>query len=98
MSKVQDSNVSFLLTLSVSLLVVTVLTFALPNPPFIAQQLGLSTAASLGLAQALKTVGTVATAITVIGTFTGVGTIGSSLAAVILHKVKKEGAKKAAAF
>lgn len=98
MSKVQNSNVSFLLALSVSLLAVTIIMFTLPNAPFIAQQLGLSTAASLGLAKALETVGNVATALTIIGTFTGVGTIGSSLAAVILQKVKKEGAKKAAAF
>lgn len=91
-------NLKFWTILSFSLLVVSVIALTFSNAPFIAANLGLSSGASLTLAKTLDSVSSVATALSIIGVFTGVGTIGSALTATILAVIKKKGVAKGAAF
>ncbi|MBY8911992.1 uberolysin/carnocyclin family circular bacteriocin [Bacillus sp. YC2] len=96
MVKVKDSK--FYALLSVSLFAVTLGALILGNGPLIAAQLGLSTATAATIVNFLDGVSSVTTVITIIGMFTGVGTIGSAFAATVLTLIKKQGKAKAAAF
>ncbi|MCY7749228.1 uberolysin/carnocyclin family circular bacteriocin [Bacillus inaquosorum] len=96
MVKVKDSK--FYALLSVSLFAVTLLALAIGNGPLIAAQLGLSTGTAATIVNFLDGVSSVATVISIIGMFTGVGTIGSAFAATVLTILKKQGKAKAAAF
>jgi circularin A/uberolysin family circular bacteriocin len=96
MAKAKDSK--FYALLSLSLFAVTLVALAIGNGPLIAAQLGLSTGTAATIVNFLDGVSSVATVITIIGMFTGVGTIGSALAASVLTILKKQGKAKAAAF
>jgi circularin A/uberolysin family circular bacteriocin len=93
---VKDSK--FYVLLAGSLFAVTVLALFIGNAPLIAAQFGLSTATAATIVNFLDATSSVATVISIIGIFTGVGTIGSATAAVILTLIKKQGKAKAAAF
>lgn len=84
--------------LSALLFAVTLLALSIGNMPLIAAQLGLSTTTAIAIVNLLSVGSSVAWVITVIGMFTGVGTIGSAFAASVLMLIKKQGKAKAAAF
>ncbi|GAQ19918.1 membrane protein [Oceanobacillus picturae] len=94
----QRRSAKFYALLSVSLFLVTLLALSIGNVSFIAAQLGLSTTTSIAIVNLLSVGSTVAWVITVIGMFSGVGTIGSAFAATVLTLMKKHGKAKAAAF
>jgi circularin A/uberolysin family circular bacteriocin len=96
MAKAKDSK--FYALLSLSLFAVTLAALVIGNGPLIAAQLGLSTATAWTVVNFLDGVSSVATVISIIGMFTGVGTIGSAFAATLLAILKKQGKAKAAAF
>nr|WP_277717620.1 uberolysin/carnocyclin family circular bacteriocin [Priestia flexa]WEZ10396.1 uberolysin/carnocyclin family circular bacteriocin [Priestia flexa]WEZ10406.1 uberolysin/carnocyclin family circular bacteriocin [Priestia flexa] len=96
MTNVKDSK--FFVLLAGCLLAVTVLALSIGNAPLIAAQLGVSTATAATVVNFLSAASSVATVISIIGVFTGVGTIGSAMAATILTIIKKQGKAKAAAF
>lgn len=91
-------SVSFWTILSIAFFAATAIALTLANAPFIAANLGVSSATAYNMANALNNISNVATALTIIGTFTGVGTVGSGVAATILAILKKKGVAKAAAF
>lgn len=84
--------------LSISLFIVTLLALAIGSMSLISGQLGLSTTTSIAIVNLLDVGSSVATVITIIGLFSGVGTIGSAFAATVLTILKKQGKAKAAAF
>ncbi|PEP89739.1 uberolysin/carnocyclin family circular bacteriocin [Bacillus toyonensis] len=84
--------------MSVFLFAATLVALAIGNGPLIAAQLGISTGTAATVVNFLDGVSSVATVITIVGMFTGVGTIGSALAATVLTMIKKQGKAKAAAF
>lgn len=84
--------------LSAVLLAITMLALAIGNGALIAAQLGLSTGTAATVVNFLDAFSTVSYVITIIGIFTGVGTISSALAATVLTILKKQGKAKAAAF
>ncbi|MCP2034189.1 circularin A/uberolysin family circular bacteriocin [Planomicrobium sp. HSC-17F08] len=96
MTLTKDSK--FYALLSMCLLVMTLAALMIGNSALIAAQLGISTGAAATVVAFLDTWSSVATVITVIGVFTGVGTIGAGVAATILTILKKQGKAKAAAF
>ncbi|MBW4854124.1 uberolysin/carnocyclin family circular bacteriocin [Bacillus safensis] len=96
MTKATDSK--FYALLSLSLLAVTLVALVIGNGSLIAANLGVSTGTAATVVNFLDTWSSVATVITIVGVFTGVGTIGSGVAATILAILKKEGKAKAAAF
>ena len=96
MVKAKDSK--FYALISATLLAVTLLALAIGSAPLIAAQLGLSTATAATIVNFLDAFSSVAYVITIVGIFTGVGTIGSAMAATILTILKKQGKAKAAAF
>lgn len=93
-----NKSTKFYALLSLSLFAVTLVALMIGNGPLIAAQLGVSTTAAAIVVKFLDTWSTVATVITVVGIFTGVGTISSGIAAAILTVLKKKGKAKAAAF
>jgi circularin A/uberolysin family circular bacteriocin len=96
MVNVRDSK--FYVLLSASLLGVTLLALVIGTGPLIAAQLGLSTATSATIVSFLDAFSTVSYVVTIIGLFSGVGTITSAFAATVLTILKKKGKAKAAAF
>ncbi|MDQ6468833.1 uberolysin/carnocyclin family circular bacteriocin [Exiguobacterium acetylicum] len=93
-----NKSTKFYALLSLSLFAVTLVALMIGNGPLIAAQLGVSTGTAATVVKFLDTWSSVATVITIVGVFTGVGTIGSGIAATILTILKKQGKAKAAAF
>ena len=93
-----SKDIKFYSTLTVSLFILTALMLTISSAPFIASQFGLSTGAATALVNFLSAYQTVATVASIVGVFTGVGTIGSATASTILYLLKKKGKAKAAAF
>ncbi|MEI4790584.1 uberolysin/carnocyclin family circular bacteriocin [Bacillus sp. FJAT-53060] len=79
MTKATDSK--FYALLSLSLLAVTLVALVIGNGSLIAANLGVSTATAATVVNFLDTWSSVATVITIVGVFTGVGTISSGVAA-----------------
>ncbi|ALM27578.1 uberolysin/carnocyclin family circular bacteriocin [Bacillus altitudinis] len=96
MTKATDSR--FYVLLSLSLLAVTSVALVIGNGSLIAANLGVSTGTAFTIVNFLDTWSSVATVITIVGMFTGVGTISAGVAASILAILKKKGKAKAAAF
>ncbi|MDM5321785.1 uberolysin/carnocyclin family circular bacteriocin [Bacillus pumilus] len=96
MTKATDSK--FYALLSLSLLAVTLVALVIGNGSLIAANLGVSSGTAFAMVNFLDAWSSVATVITVVGMFTGVGTISAGVAATILAILKKKGKAKAAAF
>ncbi|MFP7239943.1 uberolysin/carnocyclin family circular bacteriocin [Bacillus altitudinis] len=96
MTKATDSK--FYALLSLSLLVVTLIALVIGNGSLIAANLGVSTGTAFTIVNFLDAWSSVATVITIVGMFTGVGTISAGVAASILAIIKKKEKSKAAAF
>ena len=95
---VREKGYKFYALLSVVLFAIAAISFTIGNTPLIAAQLGLSTGTAIALVNLLDNITSVATALTIIAAFTGVGTIGSAVAVSVLAILKKKGKAKAAAF
>lgn len=96
MIKATDSK--FYALLSLLLLAVTLVALVIGNGSLIAANLGVSSGTAFAMVNFLDAWSSVATVITVVGMFTGVGTISAGVAATILAILKKKGKAKAAAF
>ncbi|APT51232.1 circular bacteriocin, circularin A/uberolysin family [Bacillus sp. Nf3] len=96
MTKATDSK--FYALLSLLLLAVTLGALVIGNGSLIAANLGVSSGTAFAMVNFLDAWSSVATVITVVGMFTGVGTISAGVAATILAILKKKGKAKAAAF
>ena len=95
---VREKGYKFYALLSVVLFAIAAISFTIGNTPLIVAQLGLSTGTAIALVNLLDNISSVVTALTIIAAFTGVGTIGSAVAASVLAILKKKGKAKAAAF
>lgn len=83
---------------SVGLAVVGAFLTAIFVSPQLASTLGISTGSAATVVKFLSIYSSITFVITIIGIITGVGSIGSGIAATVLYLLKKKGKAKAAAF
>ncbi|GAA0308599.1 circularin A/uberolysin family circular bacteriocin [Gracilibacillus halotolerans] len=84
--------------LSGTLLAISLAALAFVSAPFLAAQLGISTASAMAIINLIDGIRWVTVAMSIIAAASGVGAIGSALTAVVLQMIKKQGKAKAAAF
>ncbi|BBU38508.1 uberolysin/carnocyclin family circular bacteriocin [Aeribacillus composti] len=95
---VETKNGKSFAILSLTLLAISMVALAIGNAPFLAGQLGISTASAWAVVDLLDKYQSVTFVISIIGAITGVGSISSALLASVLYILKKKGKAKAAAF
>lgn len=92
------SSVRKLAFFSVGLAVVGAFLTAIFVSPQLASTLGISTGAATAVVNFLNAYSSITFVITIVGVITGVGSMGSGIAATVLYLLKKYGKAKAAAF
>lgn len=92
------SSVRKLAFLSVGLAVVAAFVTAVFVSPQLASTLGISTGSAAAVVKFLNAYSSITFVLTIIGIVTGVGSVGSGIAATVLYLLKKKGKAKAAAF
>ncbi|HEW9368711.1 TPA: uberolysin/carnocyclin family circular bacteriocin [Streptococcus pneumoniae] len=94
-SKRMEFHNKFLIV-SAMLAVISWLSLGVVSFPMLAGTLGISTKAAATVVNLISAYSTVTAVISIVGAITGVGFIGSGIAATVLYILKKKGAAKAA--